>query len=238
MTYKEVYAKCVTENKRMSDKLMPWLHYIVRPLSIWITIPLLKTNVKPNMVTAWSMIATLIGFVLVSFGEIPLKAVGVFFYFIWAVLDCVDGNIARCKKMFSTRGELWDAAGGYLALSLLFMSAGIAAFNETDAIPLYEGYWNIILGGLTSVLAIYPRLIMQKKIAINDVSEALTQVKTKQEYSWPKRIVLNFESAIGFVQLLLLLCILFHYLNYFVILYFLLNVAMATYSFYLLLIKV
>jgi len=77
------------------------------------------------------MVSTLIGFGLVSFGTtMGWKIVGWLGFFLWAILDCVDGNIARCKDQCSNRGELWDAAGGYLALSLIFFSSGISGFYD------------------------------------------------------------------------------------------------------------
>ena len=66
MTYLEIYDKCVPVAKRDTDKLNIWLYYVVRPLSIVATRPLLNTRITPTTVTALSMITTLIGFILVS----------------------------------------------------------------------------------------------------------------------------------------------------------------------------
>lgn len=230
MTYKEIYDKCVPEAKRAADKLNVWLYYVVRPLSIVATKPLLKTSMTPTAVTALSMISTLIGFGLVSFGAtIGWKIVGWLGFFLWAILDCVDGNIARCKDQCSKRGELWDAAGGYLALSLIFFASGISAFYEKPLISVCSPEWNIILGGMTALLSIYPRLIAQKKRAISDTHEVLS-VMDKKNFSFPRIIAMNIESAIGLMQVLFLCSLVFQISNVFIAFYFMVNLAICVVS--------
>ena len=176
------------------------------------------------------MLTTLIGFVLVSFGpSLEWRVSGWFGFFLWAILDCVDGNIARCKDLCSKRGELWDAAGGYLALSLIFLSSGIAGFYENAAYPVWTPEWNVILGGLTVLLSIYPRLIAQKKRAISDTHEVLS-VMDKRNFSLPRIIAMNIESAIGMMQVLFLCSIIFQVSNVFIGFYFLVNLAIAVAS--------
>ena len=230
MTYKEIYDKCVPEAKRAADKLNVWLYYVVRPLSIVATKPLLKTNITPTAVTALSMISTLVGFALVSFGStLGWKIVGWLGFFMWAILDCVDGNIARCKDQCSKRGELWDAAGGYLALSLIFFASGVSGFHEEPTICVWTPEWNIILGGMTALLSIYPRLIAQKKRAISDTHEVLA-VMDKRNFSLPRIIAMNIESAIGLMQVLFLCSIVFQMSNVFIAFYFMVNLAICLVS--------
>lgn len=230
MTYKEIYDKCVPEAKRSADKLNVWLYYVVRPLSIVATKPLLKTKITPTAVTALSMISTLIGFGLVSFGTtMGWKIVGWLGFFLWAILDCVDGNIARCKNQCSKRGELWDAAGGYLALSLIFFASGISAYYEKSFVTVWSSEWNIILGGMTALLSIYPRLIAQKKRAISDTHEVLS-VMDKKNFSLPRIIAMNIESAIGLMQVLFLCSLIFQLSNVFIAFYFLVNLSICVVS--------
>lgn len=235
MTIKEIYDVCVPAKKRAADKLNPWLYFVIRPLSIVFTKPLLATKITPCQVTALSMLTTLIGFALVAFGEtLPVKIVGWFGFFLWAILDCIDGNIARCKSMTGPRGELWDATGGYLALSLIFFSAGISAYYDNNVLNYAEPVIYVILGSATSLLSIFPRLIAQKKKAISS-ADAVSAVMDKNSFSLPKVIAMNIESAIGFMQILFLLCIIFNLLNVFLGLYFIFNAIITIYSLYTLL---
>lgn len=235
MTYREIYDICVPSNKRKADKLNPWLFYVVRPISILMTKPLVTTSIRPSSITAVSIGTTLVGFMLISFGNsLLIRIIGWLGFFMWAILDCVDGNVARCKKQTSKQGELWDATGGYIALSLLFFSAGIAAYYDTNLYAILSPEWYIVTGGMTSMLSLLPRLVAQKKKAINN-SDAVKEVMDKTSFNFPKIVVMNLESAIGIMQVVFLISILTHTLNLFIIFYFILNVAITIYSLYALL---
>lgn len=233
---KELYRQCVPQSKEATDKLIPWLYYIVRPLSIVITKPLLTTSITPVAVTFVSMVAALVGFVFVGFGQdIYVRVIGWLGFFIWAVLDCVDGNIARCKGLASDRGALWDATGGYMALSLIFFASGIAAYYDHNIIEICDKALYIVFGGMASLLSLFPRLVMQKKKTSESSAEAVKAVGDKKSFNLPKVIALNIESAIGFMQVILLLAIIFHFLNIYALFYMLFNLLMTVYSLYTLL---
>ena len=236
MNLKYLYYQCVTSEKKRTDRLIPWLYYVIRPLSIVVTKPLLSTSITPVAVTLVSMVATLVGFVLVGFGQGTLvRCIGWFSFFIWAVLDCVDGNIARCKGLASERGALWDATGGYMALSLIFFAAGIGAYYDENMMEFCDKALYIAIGGLASLMSLLPRLVMQKKKTSTNGQEAVKVVGDKKSFSLPKIVALNIESAIGFMQMVLLAAIIFHFLNVFVLFYMAFNFAIMVYSLYILL---
>lgn len=236
MSLKELYHQCVTPEKRKTDRLIPWLYYVIRPLSIAITKPLLRTCVTPVAVTFVSMVAALVGFALVGFGyDVSIRVIGWLGFFVWAVLDCVDGNIARCKGLASDRGALWDATGGYMALSLIFFASGTAAYYDHNFLEICDKALYIIFGGMASLLSLFPRLVMQKKKASESGAEAVKAVGDKKSFNLPKIIALNIESAIGFMQVVLLLAIIFHFLNIYALFYMLFNLLMTVYSLYTLL---
>lgn len=232
MKLTEIYNVCVSESKRKTDKMIPWVYYVMRPISILLTKPLLKTNITPVNVTFASMVATLIGFVMIGFGqETQTRLWGFFAFIVWGLLDCIDGNIARCKGLASNRGALWDATGGYMALTLMYFSVGIGAFNDTNALEFLDKYLYIVLGGLTAIMSIFPRLVMQKKKA-DGGTDAVKGVADKANYSITKIIALNVESAIGITQVILFLAIIFHFLNIFILCYFFINIVITVYTLY------
>lgn len=236
MTLKEIYNVCVPPAKAKTDKLIPWLYFVVRPLSILFTKPILKTSITPVQVTFVSMLATLVGFALLGFGQsVEMRIYGWIGFFVWAVLDCVDGNVARCKGLTSERGALWDATGGYMALSLIFFAVGIAAYYDTNIVEFLDKHLYIVIGGLTSLMSLFPRLVMQKKKAGENGAELVKAVGDKASFNLPKIIVLNLETAIGFMQVVVLLGIIFHFLNIFIVCYFFLNLLIMVYSLYALL---
>lgn len=236
MTIKEIYKVCVPPSKAKTDKLIPWLYYVVRPLSIILTKPILRTSISPVQVTLVSMFATLVGFALLGFGQsVEMRVYGWIGFFVWAVLDCVDGNVARCKGLASERGALWDATGGYMALSLIYFAVGIAAYNDANIVEIMDKNLYLVIGGLASLMSLFPRLVMQKKKAGENGAGAVKAVGDKANFSLPKIIALNLESAIGLMQVIVLLGILFHFLNIFIVCYFILNFIIMVYSLYILL---
>lgn len=231
MTYKEIYDIAMPEKKRKEERWNVWVTISVRPLSILCTIPFTRTKVKPTTITKWSVIANLLGFFLVAFAQsMTLKLVGWLFFFVWAVLDGVDGNLARSTNQCSSMGDLWDTTGGYAAMVLIYFSAGIAAFYDNSLYSFCDVYWMIILGGATAVISIFPRLVMHKKKSSNIDDESVRAISDKQNFSLSKIAAMNIVSPSGFMQVIFLLSIVFHVLNFFSVFYFAVNMAIMAMS--------
>lgn len=231
MTYKEIYDIAMPEKKRKEERWNVWVTISVRPLSILCTIPFTRTKVKPTTITKWSVIANLLGFFLVAFAQsMTLKLVGWLFFFVWAVLDGVDGNLARSTNQCSSMGDLWDTTGGYAAMVLIYFSAGIAAFYDNSLYSFCDVYWMIILGGATAVISIFPRLVMHKKKSSNIDDESVKAISDKQNFSLSKIAAMNIVSPSGFMQVIFLLSIVFHVLNFFSVFYFAVNMGIMAMS--------
>lgn len=224
MTYKEIYDIAVPERKRKEERWNLFAGHIGRPLSVLLTVPLTKTQVKPTTVTGWSLIALLIGSTLVSIGySMAMTLVGWCFFFLWNLLDGVDGNLARSTKQCSNLGDLWDTTGGYAAMVLTYLSAGIAAYLDNSLYDFCDKYLLLIMGGASAVMSIFPRLVMQKKKTYGVNSEAVNKLTDKTHFGIKQIISMNFISPSGFLQVIFLLCIIFHTLNFFITIYSIIN---------------
>ena len=192
MTLKEVIKgtqKKKTENTAGFKNV--FAHFVWKTISYFVTWPLVNTKVTPNQVSFVSLLAPIIGTGIFMVADtVPLKILAVVFFAIWAVLDDVDGGSARLKQHFSKNGDLWDSAAGYVALSLMFVGMGFAAFDETDPNTVYY----VVLGGLGGILALYPRLLMHFKYHGED-----NVVNDKTSYGPIKLIVFNVISPDGFM---------------------------------------
>ena len=231
MTYKEIYDKVMPEAKRKEEKynIMPTL--LFRPLSIIMTMPLINTKTTPTTITKISVLCALFGFLLLSFGQImPLKILGCFFFLMWDLLDGVDGNLARCTNQCSSLGDLWDTMGGYAAMVLIYFSSGIAAFYDNNIVTFCDGYWFLILGGATAIWSIFPRLVMHKKKSSAGNSEVVKSLSDKKTFGLSNIIAMNFVSPAGFMQVFLLISIVFHLLNIFIRGYAFINLAVMILS--------
>lgn len=208
------------EAKRKEERWNLFARHIGRPLSVLMTVPLTKTTIKPTTVTRWSIIALLIGAVLVSINQsMLLSIIGWIFFLLWNLLDGVDGNLARSTKQCSNLGDLWDTMGGYASMVLTFFSAGIAAFFDNNAYNFCDNYLLIIMGGGTAIMSIFPRLILQKKKTYGINSDAINMLTDKNHFGVTQIISINLISPSGFLQIIFLLCILFHCMNFFISFY-------------------
>ncbi len=233
MTYKEIYDIAVPPKKRREERWNLFAGHIGRPISVLMTVPLTRTTIKPTTVTGWSLIALMIGSVLVSIQfSMTLSIIGWFFFFVWNLLDGVDGNLARSTGQCSNLGDLWDTMGGYAAMVLTYFSAGIASYFDNSLLDFCDKYLLLIIGGATAIMSIFPRLIMQKKKTYGVVSDAINKLTDKTNFGIKQIISMNLISPSGFLQVIFLLCIIFHCLNFFITVYFLINLVIMIISLY------
>ena len=90
--------------------------------------PLLKTNLTPNQITVFWIFLQLLAAGLMLFGAYSLNVVGVLLYTFAMLLDYIDGQIARIKKMHSFTGIFLEEIGIYTGspLFILCLSFGVA----------------------------------------------------------------------------------------------------------------
>lgn len=231
MTFSEAYNKCMPLSKRKKEQSNIWVAWVIRPLSVLLTLPFINTRIQPSHITQLSILFSIAGFVLlvIPSGGPWLGIIGWFCFFVWAILDGVDGNLARCKNACSKIGELWDAVGGYAALVLIFMGAGIHASFDQNIIGFGSPNIILIIAGFSSIMALFPRLIMHKMMSINPNSKEKS-INDKANFSLKEIIVMNLISASGFFQVIFLLCIIFHLLNIFTYFYCFVNFAIMLIS--------
>ena len=227
ITPKDIENKTMSPKKKESAKNDYFAFYVGRPLSYVLTIPFLYTNISPNTVSLISIVPDILGFVLMCIGHTKsMLIIGWFMFFLWNLLDGVDGNIARYKKQFSKMGSVYDAMSGYVAMVLSFFGIGVAAahnpglFQKVVQFPL-DSY--IILGALSGIFVIFPRFIMHKAITTLGDQGSMKSVKDKSEFGFVKLVALNLTSIAGFVQVLMLAAIIFNIMDLFTICYFTLN---------------
>ena len=225
MTYHEMVQMCQkknTENDPGARNLIG--HYVWYPLSHPITYALLNTKITPNQVSFLSLICCIIGFGFLGLVHtLAGKITGVFFFVLWILLDCVDGNLARVRKQFSPIGDLWDAAAGYAAICLMFFGMGLAGYDHLGS----SAYLCAVLGALSAIFTLYPRLLMHFRYHGED-----NAINDKREYGFLKMFIFNLSAPDCFVVPFMLIAVLFRLEFYFTCFYCLLNGAICLYSSY------
>ncbi len=227
ITPKQIADKTMSSEKRASAKNDIFAFYIGRPISYVLTIPFLYTKIRPNTISLISIIPQIIGFVLFYLAENKkMLVIAWLMFFLWNLLDGVDGNVARYKKEFSKLGSVYDAMSGYLASALSFFSIGIAAAhfdNVCDSVlPIGKDIY-LVLGGLSALFTLFPRLIMHKTISHLMDKESTKAVSDRSHFSPLKVIALNLKSTTGGAQVLMLAAILTNTSDLFTVFYFMFN---------------
>lgn len=117
---------------RLEDPVSRFFRY---PLARWIVRGLVRTPITPDQVTlVQPLLAALAGWLIVSEERWRLL-LAVAIFEVRSILDCVDGTLARAKKLVSPWGHAVDGLADWL--SVLFLYAGIALHFQAHP-PLHD----------------------------------------------------------------------------------------------------
>jgi len=134
-------------------------HYY-RYLSLFFTKYLCRTPVTPNMITALLVVIAAVGGLLIINDRWYLYYLGLIMQVLALVFDCVDGEIARIKFLFSKNGDWIDSAGDNACT--LFFVAAIAVKNHgiySNDISFWMGTVSVIFYVL-AVVSLFTTLFM------------------------------------------------------------------------------
>ncbi|VJS04114.1 WciO [Streptococcus pneumoniae] len=224
---KDIERKTMSPAKKAMAKNDYFAFYVGRPLSYLLTVPFVKTNITPNQISYLSIIPLIVGFIIMIFTtDFVVLLLVWFLFFLWNLLDGVDGNLARYREQYSKDGSVVDAMAGYVAMVLTYFGAGIVAAHLTDS-DIY-----IILGALSGISLIFPRLVMHKYINTVAQDESVSSIKDKSDFNTIKILALNMTSITGIPQVLLLLTILTNQWVLFTLVYFTINFLLMIFSLY------
>lgn len=218
------------------EKYNLWGH-VLRPVSYYVAWLFLKLGISANKVTGISIIMGFVGCMLLAFGSYGGLIAGALILNIWALLEYVDGDVARYNNSCSNYGAFVDDLNVALISVIFFISIGIGAFNHYPALSLFvippflsinvNGYTFLILGGLGASFYLFPSYVGAKFISLfsRDQSEIIKETKehlvgnTLYEIVW-----LNVRNITGIMMPILLLAVIFRFLGLFVALYALINI--------------
>lgn len=125
-----------TQQTKVEGRERPWLYKsLQRGPSIYITKLLINTSLTPNTISLLMILFGVCGAYLLFLPGIYIKLLGLLFFYINILLDKVDGEIARYKKIFSLRGVYLDEINHLTIPGLFFASLTLSFFDKT---PLPE----------------------------------------------------------------------------------------------------
>ena len=148
--FREVLASYYGRKKQRLENRMLLYRYLYRPLSLPITVVFLKLRVSANQATVLGFLVLVVSLLLLGQGG-ALGPWGIAGYFIFFVLDFVDGNIARFNGTASYFGKLFD--GMVDAVGFLIFIA-VAAHNVNSGASVLPSWLELVLGTATTITAL------------------------------------------------------------------------------------
>ncbi|WLR61386.1 CDP-alcohol phosphatidyltransferase family protein [Guptibacillus hwajinpoensis] len=165
------------QSQTLSYKEDLWSWYVLRRISIYLTILFCKMRIKPNTISWMSVFFILIsGLSLVI--ATPLSIIlAALFYNIGYLLDCVDGEVARITKQTSSKGYYIDiiiqaaALPVFLSMVLTVLrQAGMLDVSILEMGLVYATFVAIIMALLVPIAYQLTKLTMSQSTTQDPVN--------------------------------------------------------------------
>lgn len=147
---REFYHQCWNPERPSEEyrwNIANWQQtYVNRRIAAWIAYPLRNGPVSANHVTAAWVVMGIAGALLLVFDVYWLSVLAVILLYLSAVLDDVDGGLARHKRTFSIVGNFLDMVGHQIVYPMMFGALTLSMIRQEQ--PL----WVICLGLLATTL--------------------------------------------------------------------------------------
>ena len=122
--------------KKRWDFSYPWIYFVIRPLSFWLTWLLLPLRISANQTTLLSLLIGLTSCAFFTKGYGEGFYLGTALLILFNIMDCVDGNIARLKKTVGPVGRYYDGLVGNVH-TLVYLFIGFGLYRTPDRSLFY-----------------------------------------------------------------------------------------------------
>ena len=112
-----------------------WSSFVSTPLSLIINYVVVEWPwVTPNRITAASFVLASLAAICILFGGIACFITAAVLIQLSHVMDCMDGQMARYRKVSSPAGSYFDRLTDQVQVGLWFGSVGVAAYMESSSV--------------------------------------------------------------------------------------------------------
>ncbi|PJE64571.1 MAG: hypothetical protein COU90_01895 [Candidatus Ryanbacteria bacterium CG10_big_fil_rev_8_21_14_0_10_43_42] len=235
----------ITQKEKIEGRERPWGYRLFqRGPSIFITRILLTVPVKPNHITITSILFGVAGTLCLLSPDWHIKLFGLFFFYLNLLLDRVDGEIARYKKIYSLKGIYLDEINHLVVPSLFFLGLAWGLSNQT----IFRPEFIIILGTITALTSAFLRaghglsyqIFLKKYIKHTDVfpasqiAENTADLRKQYKHTYPFfRFFHQFQDFFITIILFALILIGEHYFTPFGFIFPYTSYLLIGYTFYL-----
>lgn len=230
--YQDIKETFYSNKKKVAlDGHYPLMRWFYRPLSFFPAALCIRLGISANQVTLFNILVLISSLVSFSFWNSWSIALGLSFYFIFYLLDFVDGNIARFTKKNSYFGQLIDGFVDSLGF-LIFAVIASAFFVHNENIE--SRYLTLFLGVAASLGALisqifrarllyYTALAASKKDGLNSKQEEDVG-QNKGRLNLVRLINIFFLNTMTATPLVLAFFLLLNRIDGFILLYFVIHV--------------
>lgn len=206
--------------KKKKDSILTRLLY--RPISFYGASLAVNLGISANMISYFSACIAVIACSMFLFKNNIAHIIGSLLMIFWIILDCIDGNIARCveKKPF---GEFADSISSYMLVGFMGTTMGIATYFQGGFFIDAGNPWIILIGALASSSDTMMRLVYQKyknterKLADQGILEIETDFREEGEQPVSIKTIIDREFGIELIPEIALLASIFNFLDLVVI---------------------
>lgn len=112
-----------------------WSSFVTSPIAIAANFVAVELPwITPNRITAMSFLVAVAAAICVVIGGFSNFVIAAILIHLSHVLDCMDGQMARYRKVSSATGSYFDRMTDQLQVTLWFGVAGYAAYSQTMSI--------------------------------------------------------------------------------------------------------
>lgn len=204
-----------------------WVKLWVRKTSFLFTYFFINMGFSPNGVSVLSIFFVIAACICYAVSTTACVWAAAILLNLWLILDCVDGNIARCRKRKNIYGEFVDDIGGYYAVAFIYFSMGLCAFNRGGILVEESNKWILIMGGLACICDILARLINKDYVNFSknrsDYIQDDYRTESKKSLTYIRRRVGKELGLSGAFMPLTFICAFFNSFDLMVLFYLLFN---------------
>jgi len=134
----------ITQKEKVVGRERPWFYVsLQRGPSIYLTRLFLATSITPNQITILSIFFGLWGVFLIFSSGFGNTIAGLICLYLNILLDKVDGEVARFKKIFSLKGVYLDEINHLTIPGLFFAALTLALFENVETGRTMFLFWGI-----------------------------------------------------------------------------------------------
>jgi len=136
------------------DRLPVYPRYVTHKISIRIVKLLLHSSITPNQITLFSIVVGLISSIMF------VTAIPIYFFMgalileLYYIIDAVDGQLARYKKLSSMTGGYFDYVSNYIVHPCVFFCIGLGLVRHSgDILPIVFAFSASVSVSLISIFS-------------------------------------------------------------------------------------